>query len=123
MAAGELLTASDRIALDRVIRQAEQTSRFEFSVYAGPAADDDTRTFAQSLHGSLVAPDRSILVLVDPDRRAAEVVTGRDVRVHLTDDEVRLALLAMQGEFAAGRLTAGLTRGIAILAEHARPTA
>lgn len=120
MAAGELLTPSDRLTLDRSIRQAEQSSRIEFSVYAGPAADDDTRAFAERLHGALVAPARSVLILVDPQRRALEIVTGEDVRRHLTDHEVELAVLAMQDEFADGRLTAGLTRGIALLAEHAR---
>lgn len=121
MAAGELLTDSDRLVLDRAIRQAEQSSRIEFSVYAGPAGDDDTRAFARRLHQRLVAPGRSILILVDPSRRATEVVTGDDVRRHLTDAEVELALLAMQDEFSQGRLTAGLVRGIAMLAEHARP--
>lgn len=121
MAAGDLLTDSDRLTLDRAIRRAEQSSRIEFSVYAGAAGDDDTRAFARRLHQQLVVPSRSILILVDPTRRVTEVVTGEDVRRHITDGEVELALLAMQDEFAQGRLTAGLVRGIAMLAEHARP--
>ncbi|MCD6639677.1 MAG: DUF5130 domain-containing protein [Nocardioides sp.] len=120
MAAGELLSDADRITLDRVIRRAEQASRFEFSVYAGPAGEDDTRSFAERLHASLVAPARSVLILVDPGRRATEVVTGEDVRRYLTNSEVELALLAMQDEFAEGRICAGLVRGIPLLAEHAR---
>ena len=44
-----------------------------------------------------------------------------DVRRHLTDAEVELAVLAMTSEFASGKLLNGLQRGIAMLAEHARP--
>ena len=121
MAAGELLSEADRLALDKAIRLAEQACRFEFSVYAGPVEGDDPRAWATRLHNRLVAPARSVLILVDPRRRVTEVVTGSDVRIHLTDAEVELAVLAMSSEFAGGNLLGGLQRGIAMLAEHARP--
>ncbi len=121
MAAGERLSEPDRLALDRAIRLAEQACRFEFSVYTGPAEGDDTREWATRLHNRLVAPRRSVLILVDPRRRVTEVVTGGDVRMHLSDAEVELAVLAMSSEFATGNLLGGLQRGIAMLAEHARP--
>lgn len=121
MAAGELLSEADRLALDKAIRLAEQACRFEFSVYAGPVEGDDARAWATRLHNRLVAPARSVLILVDPRRRVTEVVTGGDVRIHLSDAEVELAVLAMSSEFAGGNLLAGLQRGIAMLAEHARP--
>ncbi|MCF6376961.1 DUF5130 domain-containing protein [Nocardioides KLBMP 9356] len=120
MAAGELSEA-DRLALDRTIRLAEESSRVEFSVYVGSADGDDTRAWATRLHNRLVVPARSVLVFVDPSRRAIEVVTGGDVRRHLTDAEVELAVLAMSSEFASGSLVSGLQRGIAMLADHARP--
>ncbi len=121
MAAGDPLSEADRLALDRSIRLAEQSCRFEFSVYVGPVEGDDARAWATRLHNRLVAPARSVLVLVDPRRRVTEVVTGGDVRRHLTDAEVELAVLAMSSEFATGNLLAGLQRGIAMLADHARP--
>lgn len=121
MAAGDLLSQSDRLALDKVIRLAEQSCRFEFSVYVGGAEGEDTRAWATRLHNRLVAPSRSVLIMVDPRRRATEVVTGGDVRRHLTDAEVELAVAAMSSEFGAGNLLAGLERGIAMLADHARP--
>ena len=120
MAAGELKEA-DRLALDRTIRLAEQSCRFEFSVYVGPAEGDDTRAWATRLHNRLVVPSRSVLIFVDTARRAIEVVTGGDVRRHLTDAEVELAVLAMSSELASGGLLTGLQRGISMLAEHARP--
>ncbi len=119
MAAGELLSDADRLALDNTIRKAEQACRFEFSVYVGPAEGEDTRAFATRLHNRLVAPQRSVLILVDPRRRVTEVVTGGEVRRHLSDPEVELAVLDMQDCFARGELATGLARGIAMLAEHA----
>lgn len=120
MAVGEVLSDTDRATLDRAIRRAEQLSRFEFSVYVGPVEGDSPRTFATRLHDRLVAPARSVLILVDPRLRVTEVVTGSDVRHLLTDAEVELAVLDMQSEFAGGDLASGLARGISLLADHAR---
>ncbi len=106
--------------MDRAIRAAEQACRFEFSVFVG-AAEDESGVFAKRLHRKLVAPARSILIMVDPAARVLEVVTGTEVRRHLTDREVELAVLEMQSSFAADEFVDGLTRGIAKLAEHARP--
>jgi uncharacterized membrane protein YgcG len=112
-------SASERVALDETIRKAEQVSRVEFSVFVGHA-EGEPRAYALSLHGSLVAPARSILILVDADARALEVVTGSHVRRTLRDQQVELAVAAMQSLFAEGDLVGGLRRGIQLLAEHAR---
>jgi len=112
-------SASDRVVLDETIRKAEQLSRVEFSVFVGHA-EGDPRAYAESLHGTLVAPARSILVMVDPDARAVEVVTGSHVRRTLRDTQVERAVAQMQSLFAAGDLVGGLRRGIQMLAEHAR---
>lgn len=119
MAAGDL-SARDRAELDKAIRSAEQSCRFEFSVFIG-AAEGDPRAYARRLHASLVAPTHSVLVMVDPAARAIDIVTGAEVRRHLTDREVELSILAMQTDFAADDFVGGLKRGIAMLAEHARP--
>ena len=118
VAAGEL-RSSERHDLDRTIRAAEQASRCEFSVYVG-RAEGEPRGFATRLHRALVAPARSILILVDPTAHLLEVVTGSDVRRTLSDREVELAVLQMQSAFAEGDLVGGLKRGIAMLADHAR---
>ena len=81
----------------------------------------DSRNYAELLHGSLVAPDRSVLVFVDQTARLLEVVTGTEVRRHLSDREVELTVVAMQSAFAAGDVVGGLKRGLSMLAEHARP--
>lgn len=119
VAAGEL-SSRDLAELDKAIRSAEQSCRFEFSVFIG-AAEEDSRAHARRLHGALVAPARSILIMVDPRARLIQVVTGDEVRRHLTDREVELSILGMQSAFAAEDLVGGLKHGIAMLADHARP--
>ena len=117
---GSPFSNSERFALDEAIRKAEQLSRVEFSLFVGTAGADP-RAFATQLHNSLVAPSRSVLIMVDPQARALEIVTGGYVRRNLSDTEVELAALEMQTAFAEGDLVGGLKRGISMLAEHARP--
>jgi hypothetical protein len=116
---GEGFSGSQRYEIDKAIRDAETVCRYEFSVFVG-ASEGETRPFAERLHASLVAPERSILVMVDPAARIVEVVTGTDVRRDLEDSEVRLALLSMQSAFAAGDLVGGIKQGLLQLAQHAR---
>ena len=117
--AGDPFSSAERRALDDAIRQAEQLCRLEFSVFVGNA-EGDARAFASSLHNSLVAPARSVLVMVDPTARLLEIVTGGYARRTLTDAEVELVAIHMQSLFAEGDLVGGLKRGILMLAEHAR---
>ena len=119
MAGGDRFGGADGSALDETIRKAEQLSRVEFSVFVGHA-EGEPREFAPGLHGALVAPARSILIMVDPTQRLLEVVTGSHVRRTLRDQSVELAVAEMQSEFAADDLVGGLRRGILMLAEHAR---
>lgn len=121
MAAGEALSSAQRGELDETIRRAEQLCRYEFSVFVG-AVQGKPRDHATSLHNSLVAPTRSVLIMVDPDQRVLEIVTGGYVRRTLTDHEVELAVATMQSLFAAGDLVGGLRRGISLLADHAVAT-
>lgn len=119
MAGGEGFTAEQRHDIDRAIRAAETVSRYEFSVFVG-ASEGEPHAFAHRLHAALVAPDRSVLVMVDPDARSVEVVTGGAVRRDLPDESVRLAIATMQSTFAAGDLAGGIKRGVAMLADAAR---
>ncbi len=113
------MDSGQRTDLDRAIRAAEQTSRCEFSVFLG-AAEGQPRAFAQRLHATLVAPPRSVLIMVDLEARVIEVVTGAEVRRTLSDGSAALAVASMQSAFAAGDVIGGLKRGLAQLAEHAR---
>ena len=122
MASGDGFSADQRYEIDRAIRAAETVCRYEFSVYVG-TADVEVRPFAERLHASLVAPARSVLILVDPAARLLEIVTGSGVRRDLSDEAVRLAAVAMESAFAEGDLLGGIKRGLAQLAEAARKPA
>lgn len=118
MGVGEF-NSSERFQIDEAIRAAEQVSRFEFSVFVGRSGPD-SRAFATQLHNALVAPERSVMIMLDPAARVLEIVTGGVVRRSLTDQEVELAALQMRTSFADGDLVGGLRRGIQMLADHAR---
>lgn len=120
MDAHRTLSAAERTELDIAIRRAEQLCRAEFSVFVG-RSEGDPHVFATSLHNSLVAPARSILIMVDPTARAIEVVTGGDVRRRLSDHQADLAVATMASCFAEDDLVGGLRRGIHQLADAARP--
>jgi uncharacterized membrane protein YgcG len=118
VAVGEFNSA-ERFQIDEAIRGAEQTSRFEFSVFVGRSTGD-RRAFATQLHNSLVAPSRSILIMLDPASRVLEIVTGGTVRRNITDQEVELTTMQMKSYFSSGDLVGGLRHGIQMLADHAR---
>ncbi|MCL2541086.1 MAG: TPM domain-containing protein [Nocardioidaceae bacterium] len=117
--AHQLLTQSEQARLDAAIRSAEQSCRAEISIYLG-AAEGSIRDFATSLHNTLVLPSRSILVLVDPDRRALEIVTGGRVRATLTDEKAASIVREMTEAFGAGDLAGGLVGGVERLGREAR---
>ncbi|MCW2787583.1 MAG: hypothetical protein JWP74_4100 [Marmoricola sp.] len=119
MASGDGFSADQRYEIDRAIRAAETLCRYEFSVFVGPITGDPA-PFAQRLHATLIAPARSVLILVDPAARLLEVVTGAVVRRDLHDDAVRLAAVAMESAFSEGDLVGGIIRGVNQLADAAR---
>jgi uncharacterized membrane protein YgcG len=119
VATGETFSSAQRHEIDKAIRDAETLSRLEFSVFVG-RSEGETRPFAERLHAALTAPDRSVLVLVDPAARLLEIVTGLEAHRVLDDAQVKLASLTMQTAFAEGDLAGGITRGVLQLAEHAR---
>ena len=118
MAVGDF-SSSQEAEIDRAIRAAETVCRFEFSLYVG-ATEGDPTDYAHRLHTSLIAPTRSILILVDPAARRLEIVTGSVVRRFLSDEAVRLAAVAMESAFAGGDLVGGIKRGVSQLADAAR---
>ena len=122
VASGDGFSADQRFEIDRAIRAAETVCRYEFSVYVG-AAEGEAGPFAERLHASLIAPARSVLIMVDPAARLLEVVTGSVARRDLPDEIVRLAVVAMESAFSAGDLVGGIKRGLSQLAEAARKPA
>ncbi|MCM0620402.1 DUF5130 family protein [Nocardioides bruguierae] len=121
MPAGDIsFSSSKRADLEGAIRAAETLSRVEFSVFVGDTPED-TAAYARRLHGGLAAPARSVLIMIDGNRRALEIVAGSYVRRTLTDAELEIATIQLSTDLAAGDVHGGLKRCIGLLAEHARP--
>lgn len=119
MPGGDGFTPTQRYEIDRAIRDAETISRLEFSVFVG-ASEGESGPFAHRLHAALSAPERSVLVMVDPASRLLEIVTGTEARRTLDDSAVQLVAMSMQACFAAGDLVGGITAGLSQLAQQAR---
>lgn len=122
VASGDYFNNAERLAIDTTIRKSEQLCRFEFSVFVGDT-DGAARPFATRLHNTLVAPTKSILILVDPTSRVLEIVTGAAVRRRVSDAEIEHVVTAMQALFAEGDLADGIRQGISQIAEHAHAAA
>ncbi|WP_285707568.1 TPM domain-containing protein [Microtetraspora sp. NBRC 16547] len=101
------------------LKAAEARTHLRFAVYVG-RAEGARREFAERLHAALGAvADDAVLIMVDVDGRALEIVTGERARRFITDGACQLVAVSMAGAFAAGDLTGGLVTGISALAECA----
>ncbi len=117
--AGDSFTPSQREWLKRAVRNAEAASGLTFSLFVG-VSEENSRRYAERLHGSLADPDHSVLVMCDPEFHKLEIVTGVEARRVLDDLECRLAAAAMQTSFAGGDIVGGLAAGIQQMGEAAR---
>jgi hypothetical protein len=115
--AGESFTPGEKERLERAVHNAEKLSGLTFSLYVG-VSEEDTRGYAERLHGALEDPDRSVLIMCDPAFHALEIVTGARVRA-LEERECRLAAATMQTSFVAGDIVGGLAAGVQQLGEAA----
>ena len=65
------------LRVDEALRLADASTGLIFSVYIGDL-DEPTRESAETLHGALAEPNRSVLIAVSPNQRVLEIVTGLD---------------------------------------------
>ena len=118
MPAGDSLTQAGTERLSRAVHDAERISGLTFSVYVG-VSEEDSRAYAERLHGALEDPAHSVLIMCDPAFRALEIVTGTEARRQLDDVECRLAAATMRSSFVADDIIGGLAHGIVQLGEAA----
>jgi uncharacterized membrane protein YgcG len=117
--AGESITPGELNRIERAVHNAEKMSGLIFSVFVG-VSEEDSRAYAERLHGALADPAQSVLVMCDPGFRALEIITGSQARRQLDDLECRLAAASMQSSFVGGDIVGGLVVGIQQLGEQAR---
>ncbi|MGV9304458.1 DUF5130 family protein [Nonomuraea sp. NPDC003727] len=113
------LTPAQADDVRTALQHAERRSGLRFSAFLGASADG-RRHFAERLHAAMgeESPD-AVLILVDPEGRGLEIVTGENARRRLSDGACRLAAMSMATAFSAGDLAGGLLYGINTLAEQA----
>ncbi len=113
-----VLTQQQRDAVASILRRAREISGLCFGVYVGPLPAG--RDSAVGEHAKLPDPLAGVLVAVDPQAQAVEIVTGIDASRVLDNRSCELGVLTMASCFAAGDLMAGLRDGVVLLAEQAR---
>jgi hypothetical protein len=105
--------------ISRACSTASSESGLHYSVYVG-AVDGDIRDHAERLHAAL-GPNasRGVLVVVAPQDRQLEIVTGKESSRRLSDRACALAALSMTTAFAGGDLVGGIVTGLRMLSEAA----
>lgn len=120
MPAGEAFSERQIREISRAIRAASTADDVQFSVYVGEP-EGDAGEYAERLHAALLDPRHSVLIMVSPNERRIEIVTGSAVRSQLTDRDCALAALSMSSSFAGGDLVGGILTGLQMLSERVRP--
>jgi uncharacterized membrane protein YgcG len=113
------LTSTQVDDVREALRTAERRTGLRFAAYLGPAIGP-RRHFSERLHAALGEEvDRAVLVFVDSEERALEIVTGSEARLRLPDEKCRLAAMSMATVLGAGDLVGGLVTGVWLLADQA----
>ena len=113
-AVGEFSATSLQDAVDL----AHQICGLEF-VLLVDAVTPDSGT-AQRALSACATPAAAVVLAVDPSGERAQIATGPDARIGLSDRSCEFALLALKSSLSAGDLTGGLRSATLVLAEHAR---
>lgn len=107
----------DRGEAQRLVDLGRDICGLAFAVYVGDIPDSDT---VRARLAELPDPDGSVLIAVDPQRRAIEIATGSYAMSRVNDHACQLAVLAVQSCASVGDIAAGIRDGLVLLAEHAR---
>jgi uncharacterized membrane protein YgcG len=118
--AGNAFTERQQRDIEQTLQRISADTGVHFSAYVGNA-DGDVRTFAQRVHESLGerAPG-GVLILIAPNERRVEIVTGAEVRHRLTDRDCALAALAVTSAISGGDVAGGITNAVEQLGDRAR---
>jgi uncharacterized membrane protein YgcG len=115
----QALTSTQIDGVREALRTAERRTGLRFAAYLGPAIGP-RRHFSERLHAALGEEvDKAVLVFVDSEEKALEIVTGSVARQWLPDEKCRLAAMSMATVLSAGDLVGGLVTGVWLLADEA----
>lgn len=105
----------DLVSLDDALAEATRATQIRFNVYIGDLGEDVAAGANDVFPGT---PDaiRSVLIAVDPNRKAIEIRTGRRVSDRATDRVAQLGITAAVGPFRDGNLIDGLVSSVRVMA-------
>lgn len=113
------LTSTQIDGVREALRSAERRTGLRFAAYLGPAIGP-RRHFSERLHAALGDEvDRAVLVFVDSEKKALEIVTGSEARRRLPDEKCRMAAMSMATVLSGGDLVGGIVTGVWMLADQA----
>lgn len=113
-------TDQQEYELGRLVDRAREETGLTFSVFVGTTPDDSKpRTEAtRRLSEFGEAASHVVLIYVDPNARALEIVTGPAAAARLDERTCGFAAVTMTSSFALGDLPGGIQRGIEQLVGH-----
>ncbi len=104
----------DLVALDNALGEAMRSTGIRFNIFVGDLGENLVDGTDAVFVGT---PDaiRSVLIAVDPNRKAIEVRTGRRVSDRATDRVAQLGITAAIGPFREGNLIDGLVSSVRVM--------
>lgn len=115
----DVFTPRELVKLDEVLSTAEHATGLRFAAYLGDLGAD-ARAHADGLLDSFGdEAEYTALVAVSPGQRQAQILTGAEAALRISERGTRAAVLSVVASCADGDLLGGLVNGIRILTDHA----
>lgn len=73
------------------------------------------------MHAVLAAPDRTVMVMVDPHKRVVYATTGREVRARISNDLLQYLVHDLAKDLAAGEDGDAIARFVTAVATAVEP--
>ena len=117
MPSGDFFTTDEQNEIAKSIAAAETNSDLNFSLYVGELGEG--RKDAIKLHKKLDNSSATVLVCVDLQNHAIEIVTGSYASSTVDNQVCRLAAISMANAFVVNDYVGGLNQAFAVLGAHA----
>ena len=117
MQSGDFFTTDEQNQIAKSIAAAEASSDLNFSLYVGEL--EEGRKDAIKLHKRLENSSATVLVCVDLQNHAIEIVTGSYASSTVDNQACRLAAVSMANAFAINDFVGGFNKAFSVLGAHA----
>ena len=117
MPSGDFFTTDEQNQIAKSIAAAEASSDLIFSLYVGEL--EEGRKDAIKLHKRLENSSATVLICVDLQNHAIEIVTGSYASSTVDNQACRLAAVSMANAFAINDFVGGFNQAFSVLGAHA----